>query len=76
MSTTATVLHGLEARRCAFPAWVLAYRYRRQLYRTVLSGQDKSCFKGAAPYSALKIAAVVAGTAAAVVLLALLALAL
>ncbi len=68
----ATVLRGLEARRFAFPAWVLAYRYKNRLYRTVLSGQDAGCLKGEAPYSAARIAAVIAGAlAAALALLAL-----
>jgi len=66
---TATVLRRLEARRFAFPAWVLAYRYKNHLYRTVLSGQDESCLKGEAPYSAARIVAVVAGGVALVVLL-------
>ena len=48
----------------AFPAWVLAYRYKDRLYRTVLSGQDPSCLKGEAPYSAFRIAAVVAAAVA------------
>jgi len=66
---TAMVLRGLEARRYAFPAWVLAYRYRKRLFRTVLSGQDAGCLKGEAPYSAVRIAAVVAGAVAAVLAL-------
>ena len=71
----ATVLRGLTARRCAFPAWVLAYRYKDRLYRTVLSGQDASCFKGEAPYSSARIAAVVAAAVGTVVtLLALIAI--
>ena len=71
----ATVLRGLAARRFAFPAWVLAYRYKDRLYRTVLSGQDASCLKGEAPYSALRItAAVIAAVAAALALLALIAI--
>ena len=65
----ATVLRGLEARRFALPAWVLAYRYKDRLYRTVLSGQDATCLKGEAPYSVARIAAVVAAAAAAVVVL-------
>ena len=70
-----TVLKGLEARRVTFPAWVLAYRYKDRLYRTVLSGQDAACLKGEAPYSVARIAAVVAAAAAAVVaLLALIAI--
>jgi DNA-directed RNA polymerase subunit RPC12/RpoP len=70
----ATILRGLEARRVAFPAWVLAYRYKDRLYRTVLSGQDAGCLKGEAPFSAARIAAVAAGGFAAVVLLILLGL--
>ena len=68
----ATVLRGLAARRFAFPAWVLAYRYKNRLYRTVLSGQDASCLKGEAPYSAFRIAAAVTGAVAAGALLILL----
>ena len=60
---TSTVLRGLDARRAAFPAWVLAYRYRKKLYRAVLSGQDASCLEGEAPYSALRIAAVIGAAA-------------
>jgi hypothetical protein len=60
---TSTVLRGLDARRVAFPAWVLAYRYKGKLYRTVLSGQDAECLKGEAPYSVLKIAAAIAAGA-------------
>jgi hypothetical protein len=66
------VLRGLEARRFAFPAWVLAYRYKNRLYRTVLSGQDAGSLKGEAPYSALRIAAAVGGALAAGFLLILL----
>ena len=61
---TAIVLKALAARRVAFPAWVLAYRYKDRLYRTVLSGQDADCLKGEAPYSAFRIAAVIAGALA------------
>ena len=65
----ATVLRGLTAQHFAFPAWVLAYRYKNRLYRTVLSGQDAACLKGEAPYSAARIAAVVAAAAAAALFL-------
>jgi hypothetical protein len=61
----ATVLRGLEAHRVSFPAWVLAYRYKNRLFRTVLSGQDATCLKGEAPYSAARIAAVAAAAAVA-----------
>jgi hypothetical protein len=64
---TATVLEGLTAQRIAFPAWVLAYRYRGRLYRTVLSGQDSDCLTGEAPYSVARIAAVIAAAVVAVV---------
>ena len=63
---TAIVLKALAARRVAFPAWVLAYRYKDRLYRTVLSGQDENCLRGEAPYSAARIAAVIAAVMAAV----------
>jgi len=65
---TATVLRGLDTRRVAFPAWVLAYRYKGRLYRTVLSGQDAECLVGEAPWSAGKIAAAIAAVAAGVLL--------
>jgi len=70
----ATVLRGLAAQHFAFPAWVLAYRYKNRLYRTVLSGQDATCLQGEAPYSAFRIAAAVAGVAAAGAMLILLGL--
>jgi hypothetical protein len=53
---TAFLLHRLVTRRYAFPAWVLAYRYRGRLFRTVLSGQDAGCVLGSAPRSLAKIA--------------------
>ncbi len=71
---TATVLRGLAARRFAFPAWVLAYRYKDRLYRTVLSGQNAGCLKGDAPYSTFRIAAVVAVALAVIALLTLIAI--
>jgi hypothetical protein len=71
---TATVLRGLHSRRIAFPAWVLAYRYRNRLYRTVLSGQNASRLTGEAPVSALRIAAAVAAAALLVAAVALAAL--
>ncbi len=48
-------LRGLRTRRCAFPAYVLAYRYRNTLYRAVINGQDASFVTGKAPYSFWKI---------------------
>jgi hypothetical protein len=58
---TAVVLRRLRTRRVAFPSYVLAYRHRGRLYRVVLSGQDASCLLGSAPYSTVKILAVVFG---------------
>jgi hypothetical protein len=51
----------LGTRRYAFPAYVLAYRYRGELYRAIVHGQDPSIVVGTAPYSWGKIAAVVLG---------------
>ncbi len=68
----AILLRRLTTRRCAFPAYVLAYRYRGRLYRFVLSGQDPTCLLGQAPYSVARISAAVLGGGALVALLALL----
>jgi hypothetical protein len=48
-------LRGLVNRRFAFPAYVVAYRYRGQLYRTVISGQESTCVFGTAPRSLAKV---------------------
>ena len=45
----------LKTRRLAFPAWVLAYRYREELYRVVISRQDPKCVRGKAPFSIAKL---------------------
>jgi hypothetical protein len=52
-------LRGLVARRLAFPAYVLAYRYRGRLYRTVISGQEPSCVIGEAPRSVAKLVLII-----------------
>lgn len=49
----------LSTRHFAFPAFVLAYRYRDKLYRAVVHGQDPGCVIGDAPLSWAKIGAVV-----------------
>ena len=54
------LLRRLVTRRLSFPAWVLAYRYKRRLYRVVICGQDGSRVSGSAPYSIAKIALVIA----------------
>ena len=56
---TSVLLQGLETQRLAFPAWVLAYRYKEKLYRAVVSGQDASCMTGESPLSLRRIALVV-----------------
>ncbi len=58
------LLASLRTNRCAFPAYVLAYRYRGELYRAVVSGQNAACIVGTAPYSWWKIAAVATGVVA------------
>jgi hypothetical protein len=49
------LLRRLVRRRFAFPSYVLAYRYKGALYRTVLSGQDENRILGTAPYSTARI---------------------
>ena len=41
--------------RYAFPAYVIAFRYRGRLFRTAISGRDPSRILGRAPYSGWKI---------------------
>lgn len=55
------LLEGLVTRRCAFPAYVLAYRYRGELYRAVIHGQNEDVIVGATPKSIWKILLVVLG---------------
>jgi DNA-binding FadR family transcriptional regulator len=52
---SAIQLRGLVTRRMGLPAYVLAYRYRGRLHRTVISGQDPSCVIGEAPRSLTKL---------------------
>lgn len=63
----AVLLQRLSTRRYLLPAWVLAYRYKGSLYRSVVHGQDSSLVLGEAPVSWAKILLVV-GLAAALVL--------
>ena len=55
-------LRGLVSRRVAFPAYVIAYRYRTRLYRTVISGQNSACIIGNAPRSVAKVILVIVAT--------------
>jgi hypothetical protein len=48
-------LRKLMTRRVAFPAYVIAYRYRGQLFRTVISGHDANCIVGKTPRSLAKL---------------------
>ncbi|MDF1797716.1 MAG: hypothetical protein P1V81_00945 [Planctomycetota bacterium] len=67
---TSILLEGLETRRLAFPAWVLAYRYKQKLYRAVISGQDASVITGKAPWAIGRILMVVLLALAAIALVA------
>lgn len=74
--SAAILLRHLVTQRYAFPAYVIAYRYRGRLFRTVISGQDPTRILGRAPYSAWKIlGAIGAGLLALALLIALLSLA-
>ncbi|MGI9470427.1 MAG: hypothetical protein ACR2NZ_02765, partial [Rubripirellula sp.] len=59
------VVRNLVTRRLSFPAYVLAYRYKRKLYRVVICGQNQRMVIGDAPISVAKIALVVIGATAA-----------
>ena len=52
----------LTTRRYAFPTYVMAYRYREEVYRAVVHGQDAARTFGRAPYSWFRIAAAIAVT--------------
>lgn len=65
----AAVPSRLETTRFALPAYVLAYRYRKRLYRVVVHGEDAECIIGEAPTSWWKTALVVAGVLALLMLI-------
>lgn len=65
----APMLRSLETSRLAFPAYVMAYRYRNKLYRCVVCGQDERCVQGTAPYSWIKILMTVAAVVALVLII-------
>jgi hypothetical protein len=58
---TSVLARRLVTRRLGFPAWVIAYRYRGDLYRCVLSGQDAACLTGKAPISAIRVLLAILG---------------
>lgn len=64
------LLSQLYTRRYVLPAWVLAYRYKGTLYRSIVHGQDEAVVVGEAPYSWTKIFAVIAVAVAAVLIIA------
>ncbi|HYI01586.1 zinc ribbon domain-containing protein [Hyalangium sp.] len=55
----AVALSGLDTAHYALPAYVLAYRYGKKLYRVVVHGQDPSCVLGEKPVSWAKVAVAV-----------------
>jgi hypothetical protein len=55
----AVALSGLDTAHYALPAYVLAYRYGKKLYRVVVHGQDPSCVLGEKPVSWAKVAVTV-----------------
>lgn len=59
----------LDSERLAFPAYVLAYRYRDKLYRAVVNGQDAAVVTGKAPLSIARIVLVIVGGLAAIALI-------
>lgn len=61
-------LHGLHSTPVLLPIWIMAYHYKGELYRFLINGQSGR-HTGRAPFSYLKLAMVIGGVAAAVLLL-------
>jgi len=59
-------VEGLTGDPVLVPVWIMAYRYRDQLFRFLVNGQTGQC-TGTAPTSYLKIAAVIGIAAAAII---------
>ncbi|MBB3207464.1 putative RNA-binding Zn-ribbon protein involved in translation (DUF1610 family) [Rhodopirellula rubra] len=57
----AIVLRRLITRRYSLPAYVLAYRYRDELYRVVICGQNARFIVGSSPFSYAKLFLLVGG---------------
>lgn len=66
------LLRSLRTRRVALPAYVLSYRYRGEVHRAIVHGQDASVTFGSAPWSYRKIAAVALAVIAVVAVVVLL----
>lgn len=62
------VLRGLRSRRLSIPTYVLAYRYKDDLYRALVHGQDAEMVLGSTPTSWVKVVAVIAAVVAIVAL--------
>jgi len=60
----ACLLEAQTTERVAFPAWVLAYRYRDHAYRAIVHGQRPEVVFGSAPKDWTKITLVVLGALA------------
>jgi hypothetical protein len=69
----AAMLEQLATTRYAFPAYVLAYRYRDTVYRAVVHGQKSELLLGKAPFSYMKAVLVAAAVLGVLLLLGLLA---
>ena len=63
-------IEGLTGQPLLLPVWIMAYRYRAQLFRFLVNGQTGQC-TGTAPTSYRKIAAVIAIAIAALLAIAL-----
>jgi hypothetical protein len=66
----------LTSSHYAFPAWVLAYRYKGELYRAIIHGQDPRCVSANAPYSWTRILMVAGGSVVLLLIIGLIAAAL
>jgi predicted RNA-binding Zn-ribbon protein involved in translation (DUF1610 family) len=52
------LVQGLSGRPLLLPTWILAYRYRDQVFRFLVNGQTGRC-AGTAPWSAYKVGVVI-----------------
>lgn len=60
----------LSSKRYAFPAYVLAYRYKDKVYRAVIHGQDANCVVGKAPFAVEKLIMIIAAVLAVITIFA------
>lgn len=64
----AFLLERLRTRRVVLPTFVFAYRYRGTAYRAIVHGQDPKLVFGSAPYDWWKIAQLIVGGVAFIIL--------